>query len=148
MAQDLGPDGLKDPFSLFSYLVPTGGRVLITGDEPRGALTRLGYALEETKKDLRLSSLEPELLDAIWWETANAKYSIEDAFRILQTLFRGLRPHQGVLVLSFTHEKQARTLEHNPWNTRTVMTVLRQSGFQLFHTFESSDAHLYFCQRI
>lgn len=148
MVNDLGPTGIKDPYALFTYLVPTGGKVFVTADENRGALLRLGFLLEENRKDLRLLGLEAEALDAIWWGEANSKYSIEDAFRILQSFFRGLRPKKGVLVVHFSLEKQARTLEHQPWNARTVMTLLRQSGFQLFHTLESPQGHLYFSQRL
>ena len=140
---DLGPHEMKDPMTLFGYLVPTGGRVLITGDEPRGGLIRLGYGVEETEKDLRLIRLKPEDLDAVWWVDANEKYSIEDAFRILQILFQGLRPKKGVLVFSFNKESA-----EGKWIARTVMTLLRQTGLQLIHTFENPTAHLYFCQRI
>jgi hypothetical protein len=134
---------MKDPMTLFGYLVPTGGKVLITGDEPRGGLIRLGYELIETQKDLRLTRLEPEALDAVWWVDANEKYSIDDAVRILQTLFQGLRPKRGVLVFSFNKESQ-----EGKWAPRTVMTLLRQTGLQLIHTFENPAAYLYFCQRI
>jgi hypothetical protein len=145
---DLGPEGLENPFTLFAYLVPTGGKVLLSGTEAKSALIRLGYLVDETEKDLRLLSVPPESLDAIWWDDANTKYSVEDAFRVFQTFFRGLRPKKGVLVFSFSLEKQAITNKHHAWNTRTVMTLLRQSGLELVHTFESKTGHLYFCQRL
>ena len=145
---DLSPAGFKDPNSLFAYLVPTGGKVLLTSDEAKGALLRLGYTIEETRKDLRLLGLEAESLDAIWWSDANANYSIEDAFRILQSLFRALRPKQGILVFSFSKESSAKEKKIPAWNVRTVMTLLRQTGLQLFHTFENQTDHLFFCQRL
>jgi hypothetical protein len=140
---DIGPNGLKDPISLFTYLVETGGKVLITSEEAKGTLLRLGYEVEETKKDLRMLGAALESLDAIWWMRANAAYSIEDLFRILQTLFKSLRPKKGFLVFSFV-----KTSADYPWEMRTVMTLLRQTGFQLFHSFESTEEHLLFCQRI
>lgn len=146
--KDLSPAGFKDPFTLFVYLVPTGGRVLVTGPEERGALVRLGYVTEETAKDLRMLGLGTEGLDAIWWSEANLRYSIEDAFRIFQSLFRGLRAKRGILVFSFTKESAAKERNQPSWNTRTVMTLLRQTGFQLFHTFENETDFLYFCERI
>ncbi|GEM_PF-3227819 len=146
--QDLSPAGFKDPVTLFNYLVPIGGKVLLTNEEVKSPLTRLGYAIEETKKDLRLLGLEAERLDAIWWSEANTHYSIEDAFRIFQALFRGLRPTTGVLVFSFGKEAAAKEKDQPVWNVRTVMTLLRQTGLQLFHTFENPTDHLFFCQRI
>jgi hypothetical protein len=140
---DIGPDGLKDPVSLFTYLVGTGGKVLITSEEAKGTLLRLGYEVEETKKDLRMLGAPLESLDAIWWTRANTAYSIEDLFRILQTLFKSLRPKKGFLVFSYM-----KTSADYPWEMRTVMTLLRQTGFQLVHSFESTEEHLLFCQRI
>jgi hypothetical protein len=148
MANDLSPAGFKDPNSLFSYLVPAGGKVLLTGDEAKSALIRLGYAIEETKKDLRLLGLEAESLDGIWWSDANTLYSIEDAFRILQSLFRALKPKHGILVFSFSKEEMAKEKSLQVWTVRTIMTLLRQTGLQLFHTFENPTDHLFFCQRI
>lgn len=145
---DIGPDGFKDPYALFTYLVSAGGKVLLTGEEARGVLTRLGYSVEEIRKDLRLLGLPAETLDAIWWTDANTAYSIEDAFRIFQSLFRGLRPKKGILVFSFSKEETAKEKQLQPWNVRTVMTLLRQTGFELFHTFENPTDHLFFCQRI
>lgn len=147
-SKDIGPEGFKDPYALFTYLVPAGGKVLLNGEEAKGVLTRLGYAVEETKKDLRLLGLDAESLDAIWWDDANATYSIEDAFRILQSLFRGLRPKHGILVFTFSKEDEAKEKKKQIWNVRTVMTLLRQTGLQLFHTFENPTDHLFFCQRI
>lgn len=140
---DLGPAGIKDPFALFSYLVETGGRVIVTSDEPMGTLIRLGYQVDINTKDLRLLGVTAESLDAIWWSKANVTYSIEDTFRILQALFKGLKPKKGILALSFL-----KVSKDNPWSVRTVMTLLRQTGFQLFHSFESADEHLFFCQRL
>lgn len=134
---------MKDPFALFTFLVETGGRVLVTSDEPRGTLMRLGYDVDLHGKDLRMLGVAMETLDAIWWSKANTNYSIEDTFRILQALFKGLRPKKGILVLSFMKESK-----DHPWTVRTVMTLLRQTGFQLFHSFESTDEHLFFCQRL
>jgi hypothetical protein len=150
--QDLSPTGFKDPYSLFNYLVATGGKVLLSGayasEESRGILIRLGYVVEETKKDLRLLGLEAETLDAIWWTDANATYSIEDAFRILQSLFRALHPKTGILVFTFSKEDTAKEKQLSVWNLRTVMTLLRQTGLQLFHTFENPTDRLLFCQRL
>jgi len=150
--QDLSPEGFKDPYSLFTYLVAAGGKVLLSGayasDEAKGVLTRLGYVIEENQKDLRMLGLPPEGLDAIWWTDANATYSIEDAFRILQSLFRGLQPKSGILVFCFSKESTAKEKQQQVWNVRTVMTLLRQTGLQLFHTFENPTDHLFFCQRI
>lgn len=142
-SSDLGPAGIKDPFALFSYLVETGGRVLVTSDETQGNLIRLGYQVEVHVKDLRLLGVPTESLDAIWWSKANSTYSIEDTFRILQAQFKGLKPKKGILALSFLKESK-----DNPWSVRTVMTLLRQTGFQLFHSFESTNEHLFFCQRL
>ncbi len=142
-SSDLGPAAFKDPFALFSYLVETGGRVLVTSTEPQPTLIRLGYAVEILEKDLRLLGVPIESLDAIWWSRANEKYSIEDTFRILQAQFKGLKPKKGILALSFL-----KVSADNPWSVRTVMTLLRQTGFQLFHSFESPDEHLFFCQRV
>ncbi|MBS1964171.1 MAG: hypothetical protein JST04_18305 [Bdellovibrionales bacterium] len=146
---DLGPEGFKDPFALFSFLVPSGGKVIGVAlpEAEREELLRLGYSFERLEKDLRMLTLPAESLDAIWWYDANTAYSIEDAYRILQTLFRGLRPKQGILVFSFSKESTAKEREHPVWNVRTVMTVLRQSGFQLFHSFENPTDQLFFCQR-
>ncbi len=140
---DLGPQGLQDPYALFSTLVQVGGKVLITSEDHRDALLRLGYGIEKPVRDLRMMGGAPETLDAIWWSRANENYSIEDAFRIFQSLFRALKPKQGILAVSFL-----RTSADHPWNTRTVMTLLRQSGFLLFHTLENPQEHLYFGQRI
>lgn len=140
---DLGPAGIKDPFTLFSYLVETGGRVLVTSEEPRATLIRLGYDVNLHGKDLRMLGVTTETLDAIWWAKANEHYSIEDTFRILQALFKGLKPKKGILALSFLKESK-----DHPWSVRTVMTLLRQTGFQLFHSFEATDEHLFFCQRV
>lgn len=146
---DLGPEGFKDPFSLFSFLVPAGGKVMgVSLPIPeRTEIVRLGFSLEMMEKDLRMTTLPSEALDAIWWYDANTAYSIEDAYRILQSLFRGLRPKQGILVFSFSKEATAKEREHPVWNVRTVMTLLRQSGFQLFHSFENPTDQLFFCQR-
>lgn len=140
---DLSPEGIKDPLTLFSYLVETGGSVLTTSETGNGSLVRLGYKVDVVKKDLRMLGLPSETLDSFWWSNADASYSIEDAFRILQILFKGLRPKKGILVLSFQ-----KLGKENPWSSRTVMTVLRQAGFQLFHTFENAEEHLFFCQRL
>lgn len=140
---DIGPDGLRDPWTLFGYLVPAGGKVLVTGDDSRAILAKLGFDVAAAARDLRMLGAGSESLDAIWWAHADAQYSIEDAFRILQSFFKALRPKKGILVISFSKENR-----ENPWPVRTVMTLLRQSGFQLFHAFESTEQHLYFCQRI
>lgn len=140
---DLGPQGLQDPYALFSTLVQVGGKVLITSDEHRGTLLRLGYGIENPVRDLRMMGGAAESLDAIWWSRANENYSIEDAFRIFQSLFRALKPKQGIIAVSFL-----RTSPDHPWNPRTVMTLLRQTGFLLFHTLENPQEHLYFGQRI
>jgi hypothetical protein len=140
---DIGPGGLRDPWTLFHELVPPGGKVLVTGEDSRGTLVRLGFDVEKPGQDLRMLGTPAEAFDAIWWSQANAHYSVEDAFRILQTFFRALRPKKGILVLSFSKESK----EH-PWEPRTVMTLLRQCGLQHFHGFENAEAHLYFCQRI
>jgi hypothetical protein len=146
--QDIGPDGFKDPYALFTYLVEAGGKVLLNGEEAKSVLTRLGYTVEETQKDLRLLGIPPESLDAIWWTDANTQYSIEDGFRIFQSLFRGMRPKKGVLVFSFSKVETAKERKQQVWEVRTVMTLLRQTGLQLFHTFENPTDHLFFCQRI
>ncbi len=140
---DLGPAGIKDPLALFSYLVETGGRALVTSEDSFAMLTRMGYATELHTKDLRMLGVSTESLDAIWWTKANDTYSIEDTFRILQSIFKGLKPKKGILALSFLKAGKG-----NPWSVRTVMTLLRQTGFQLFHSFESTDEHLFFCQRL
>ena len=145
---DIGPDGFKDPYTLFTYLVPTGGKVLLNGGEAKGVLTRLGYVVSDTAKDFRMLGLEAESLDGIWWADANSTYSIEDAFRILQSLFRGLRPKKGILVFSFSKLDEAKEKKLQVWEVRTVMTLLRQTGLELFHTFENPTDHLFFCQRI
>lgn len=129
--------------TLFTYLVETGSHVLTTSETGNGALIRMGYSVDVVKKDLRMLGVPAESLDAFWWSTANADYSIEDTFRVLQTLFKGLKPKKGILVLSFL-----KVSEKNPWAVRTVMTLFRQTGFQLFHSFENADEHLFFCQRI
>jgi len=146
--KDIGPEGFKDPYALFTHLVPAGGKVLLNGEEAKGVLTRLGYTVEETQKDLRLLGIPPESLDAIWWNDANAIYSIEDAFRIFQSLFRGLKPKAGILVFTFSKEAEAKEKQKQIWGVRTVMTLLRQTGLQLFHTFENPTDHLFFCQRL
>lgn len=140
---DIGPSTMKDPLSLFGYLVEKGGKVLLTTEELRETLSGLGYSIEEERKDLRLMGGQIESIDAVWWARANEKYSIEDLFRILQSVFRVLKPKKGILVLSFLKQSK-----ENEWVVRTVMTLLRQTGFQLFHSFESDDEYLYFCQRI
>jgi hypothetical protein len=140
---DIGPAGLKDPLSLFTYLVETGGKVLVTAEEARAPLLRFGYEVETTAKDLRMLGVPAESLDAIWWMRANGGYSIEDLFRILQSLFKSLRPKKGFLVFSYF-----KSSKDYPWEMRTVMTLLRQTGFQLFHSFESTEEHLLFCQRV
>ena len=140
---DLGPQGLQDPYTLFSTLVQVGGKVLITSEEHRAHLSRLGYGIETHGKDLRMMGGAVESLDAIWWTRANESYSIEDAFRIFQSLFRALKPKQGILAVSFL-----KSSADHPWKNRTVMTLLRQTGFLLFHTLENPEEHLYFCQRL
>lgn len=146
---DLGPTGTQDPFQLFTYLVETGGRILVTSDQGNGPFIRFGYEVEVYQKDLRMLGTAKESLDAIWWSSANQKYSIEDTFRVLQSMFKTLKPKKGVLALSFVKDSflEKESLE-NQWNIRTVMTLLRQTGFQLFHTFENKEEHLYFAQRV
>jgi hypothetical protein len=134
---------MKDPFSLFIYLVETGGKVLVTSNEGNGPFIRHGYEVDLFLKDLRMLSRPVESLDAVWWSQAEESYSIEDAFRILQIFFRSLKPKKGILALSFSMADKK-----NGWNERTLLTLFRQSGFQFFQSFANGTERLYFAQRL
>ncbi len=133
----------QDPIRLFTSLVRTGDRVLVSSSETHDALVRFGYEIEHYANDLRILGGAAETLDSAWWTGANTLYSIDDAFRIFQSFFRRLKPKRGILVFSF-----AKANLNHPWESEAVMLLLRQTGFHLSHSLESPDEHLYFCRRI
>ncbi len=138
------------PESWFSDSLPRGSCIYYIGNEDpqtSGRFLRAGHSVKfhDMNRDLRLMSLTEASLDAIWWNDASRFFTLEDAHRILNTFFRGLRPG-GLLAMSFLKDEKLAKRSHI-WKVTALQSLLRQSGYSLLAPYEQNSFALYLCRR-
>ena len=145
---------IQSPDELILSQLKPGSHVLFCGDPEldfSGKLIRLGHSVSQIlnqNRELLLITLPLETLDLVWWKNANRQYTLEDAHRVINLLFKGLKPKTGKLVLIFLNQQDPQFQEFKIWKPLALQSLLRQSGFIFESSFENASFSLYVCKRI
>ena len=148
-----------NPLAQFVDLLPVGAKVFVAATaelELVGLLRRLGHSVDLPEgRDLRLLGFPENRYDAVWWEEASERFTLEDAQRIFGIFFKGLAPRRGRLAVSFRHaipselaEVSRPTPHSGHWGRSEFEALLRQSGFVLTHRFERESKSLVISRRV
>lgn len=142
---------LTPPETGFCDALPSGSRIYYIGNEDpltSGRFIRAGHSVQfhEKNRDLRLLSLPESSIDGIWWSEASQTFTLEDAHRVLNTFFRGLKPG-GLLAFSFL-KQESPDLVSRAWKPFALQSLLRQTGYLLLAPYEQGSRGLYLCRRL
>lgn len=108
----------------FASRLPRASRIFCAND-PQAAswLSARGFAIEpyDPARDLRMLSLPRESLMGAWLGNALTGFTIEDAQRIVASLFKALQPRSGMLFVAHSFSETG------------FESLLRQNGFEILN---------------